>query len=79
MTGVEQLDYVQTYLSTYKGKLNTLEDAYMAVLWPKAVGKDWDYVMFTKYKTNKKGEQVEALDYKQNKGLITIPIHFQLC
>ena len=70
MTAVEQLDYVKKYLKDYKGKLNTLEDAYMAVLYPKAVGKDKDFVLFNQYKTVN-GKQVETLDYKQNSGLDT--------
>ncbi len=39
MTAVEQLCYVEYYLAERKGKLNTLTDFYLAVLWPKAVGQ----------------------------------------
>lgn len=46
MTPTEQLDYVEKYLSPFKGKLKTLEDLYMAVLWPKAIGKDSSYALF---------------------------------
>lgn len=59
MTPLEQLDYVQKYLQPFKGKLNTLEDLYMAVLWPKAVGKDGGYELF------KEGTK----RYWQNRGL----------
>lgn len=59
MSPVEQLDYVKKYLMPFKGKLDTLEDVYMAVLWPKAVGKDSDYALF------KKGTTA----YWQNRGL----------
>ena len=61
MTAVQQLDYVEKYFAPYKGKLNTVADAYMAVLWPAAVGKSMDYVLF------KKGTTA----YNQNKGLDT--------
>ncbi len=47
MSAVEQLDYVEKYFEPYKGKLITLEDVYMAILWPQAVGKEIDYVLFS--------------------------------
>jgi hypothetical protein len=45
MTSVEQLEYVRKYFIGYKGKLQTLEDVYMAILWPAAIGKPLDYVL----------------------------------
>src|SRR5262249_41244041 len=48
MTPVEQLDYVKDFLMPFKGRMNSLEDAYMAVLCQAAVGKPNDYVLFTK-------------------------------
>lgn len=39
MSSVEQLDYVKQFLLPYKGKLNNPQDAYLAVLFPKAVGQ----------------------------------------
>jgi hypothetical protein len=59
MSATEQLDYVKKYLEPFKGKLNSLEDVYMAVLWPKAVGKDSEYALF------KEGTKA----YWQNRGL----------
>lgn len=59
MTPVEQLDYVQKYLKPFKGRLKSLDDVYMAVLWPRAVGKDPDYALF------EKGTKA----YWQNRGL----------
>lgn len=61
MTAVEQLDYVEHHLGPLKGRLNNLEDAYMAVLLPSAAGKPNDYVLF------KKGTRA----YEQNSGLDT--------
>lgn len=46
MTAVEQLDYVQMYFIEYKGKLKTLADLYMAILWPAGIGQPEDYVLF---------------------------------
>ncbi len=59
MKAVEQLDYVKSYLMPYKNKLATIEDLYMAVLWPAGVGKPTDYVLF------QKGTKA----YTQNSGL----------
>jgi hypothetical protein len=49
MSSVKQLDYVKQYLLPYKGKLNSPQDAYLAVLYPKAVGQgsNPNYVVFS--------------------------------
>ncbi|MEW6737775.1 MAG: hypothetical protein AB1489_41225, partial [Acidobacteriota bacterium] len=49
MTAVDQLDYVKQYFAPYKGKLNTPEDAYLAVLYPVAVGygNDPNHIVFS--------------------------------
>jgi len=59
MSAVEQLTYVHKYLAPYRGKLNEVEDLYMSILWPRAVGKEPEYVLFTQ------GTRA----YDQNKGL----------
>lgn len=59
LTPTEQLDYVEKYLRPFKGKIKSLEDLYMAVLWPAAIGKDSSYALF------RKGTKAFA----QNKGL----------
>jgi hypothetical protein len=59
LEAVEQLDYVEKYFLPYEGRLDTLEDVYMAVLWPKAIGQPKDYVLFRK----------PAIEYSQNSGL----------
>ena len=43
---MEQLDYVRLYFVGCKGKLNTVDDLYMAILWPAGIGKSDDYVLF---------------------------------
>ena len=48
MSAVEQLDWVRMYFKPYAGRLKTLSDVYMAILWPKAIGKPEDYVLFTR-------------------------------
>ncbi|MCC7041120.1 MAG: hypothetical protein IT516_12500 [Burkholderiales bacterium] len=58
MTAVEQLAYVERYFASYAGRLATLSDAYMAVLWPKGVGQPETYPIFergsTAYAQNKR-------------------------
>ena len=58
MTAEQQLDYVAKYFKWYP-EIRTLEDIYMAILWPRAIGKPNDYVLFEK----------PARTYEQNKGL----------
>lgn len=51
MTFIQQMDVVRDYFKMRirtRGKLSTLADAYMAVLWPAAVNKPDDYVLWTK-------------------------------
>ncbi len=63
MTAEEQLDYVEEYFKPHKGKLKSIEDVYMAILWPKAVGKPSDYVLF------RKDDPKHPQYYRYNKGL----------
>ena len=58
MDAVTQLDYVEAYFKPYRNKLKTLEDVYMAILYPRAIGMPDDYVLFKKDKA-----------YFQNRGL----------
>lgn len=58
MTAEAQLDYVKKYFKPYQGKLHTLEDVYMAILYPAAIGKGADSTLF------KSGTTA----YTQNKG-----------
>lgn len=60
MTAEEQLEWVERYFRPYVGKLNSLGDCYMAVLWPKAVGQPDDYVLFS---------DGEGRAYAMNRGL----------
>jgi Transglycosylase SLT domain len=59
MSAEEQLDVVAQYFQPFRGKLMTLEDAYMAVLFPKAIGKGTGFVLFKK----------PGIQFKQNRGL----------
>lgn len=63
MSAVEQLDWVEKYFRPYKGRMKTLSDVYMAVLYPRAIGKPDDYVLFDK--------ETQPTAYRQNAGLDT--------
>jgi len=71
MTPEQQLDYVEKYLAPHKGKLGNLKDLYMAILYPAAVGKAEDTVLFTPQKTPKAYLQNAALD-TDKKGYVTV-------
>jgi hypothetical protein len=72
MTAEEQLDYVEKYFNPSRGKLKSLDDVYMAILWPAAVGKPSDYVLFAKDDSEhpKRYIQNAGLDFNQD-GIIT--------
>jgi len=59
MTPEAQLDYVEKYFASYKNQLHSLEDVYMVILWPAAVGKPNTSILFSK----------PSAAYEQNKGL----------
>jgi len=62
MTAEEQLDYVYNFFRPYTGKLHVLSDIYMRILYPVAVGKPEDYVLFSEMNRKSKA-------YVQNRGL----------
>lgn len=72
MTPVQQLDYVYLYFKPLTNKLHTLSDLYMAILWPRAVGKPDDYVLFDRNdpRSPKLYIQNAGLDYNKD-GKIT--------
>jgi len=59
MTAEEQLDFVEAHFKPFKGRMKTVEDCYMAVLLPRAVGKPNNHVLFVR----------GTVQYKQNSGL----------
>jgi hypothetical protein len=61
MSAEDQLSYVHKYFRPYRGRLRTLEDVYMAILWPLAVGKNDDYILFDVVS--------KPTTYRQNSGL----------
>lgn len=63
LTAVQQLAYVERYFTPHAGRLRSLSDHYMAILWPAAIGKPeisalWDAA-------------TRPTTYRQNAGLDT--------
>jgi hypothetical protein len=58
MTAESQLDYVKKYMMQYQGKMHTLEDVYMAILYPADIGQPASTAVFSS------GTRA----YQQNKG-----------
>jgi hypothetical protein len=48
MDAVTQLGYVEKYFKPYAHRVKSLEDLYMAILWPRAIGKSLSYVLWSK-------------------------------
>lgn len=61
MTPEYQLNYVYKYFRPYAGRLNNLGDIYMAILWPKGVGKPDSYVLWER--------GASPTTFRQNAGL----------
>jgi hypothetical protein len=61
MTAEDQMDYVEKYFSPYRNRLATIEDVYMAILWPAAIGKANSWVLFSR----------PSAQYDRNSGLDT--------
>ena len=61
MSAEDQLNWVYKYFEPWRGRLHTLSDLYMAILWPKAVGKPEHYVLWNRSRM--------PTTYRQNAGL----------
>lgn len=61
MTAEDQLNFVWRYFKPWQGKIRSLSDGYMAILWPRAVGKPEDYVLWDR--------DSRPTTYRQNAGL----------
>lgn len=46
MSAVEQLGYVERYFRPHAGRIRSLEDMYMAILWPRGIGQVLEYVLW---------------------------------
>lgn len=69
MSAEDQLNYVYRYFKPYAGRLNNLGDIYMAILWPKGVGKPDSYVLWDKGKMPTTFRQNAGLDVNKDKRI----------
>jgi hypothetical protein len=71
MSALEQLEFVERYLTSYRGRLSTLEDVYMAILMPSAVGLPPEHVLFDRdsQDANERRRAWHRRAYEQNRGL----------
>jgi hypothetical protein len=65
LTAEQQIDYVQMYMQPYTGRLNSIEDVYMAILWPAAIGRPNSTVLMSRDSSNAGNRRA----YEQNRGL----------
>jgi hypothetical protein len=70
MSPEDQINYVYKYFKSYTGRLHNLGDLYMAILWPKGVGKPDAYPLFDRRKTPTTFRQNAGLDIDKN-GVVT--------
>lgn len=63
MADVEQFEFVRKYFLPMKSKLHSVEDVYMTILWPSAVEKSSNYVLFDS------SDVAHPKRYVQNAGL----------
>lgn len=66
MTLQEQQKYVYAYLLPFKSRLKSLEDTYLAVFFPAAIGQSDDYVVGIS--PDNGGSSFQNAVYNQNKG-----------
>jgi peptidoglycan hydrolase-like protein with peptidoglycan-binding domain len=61
MTAVQQLAWVEAYFKPYRGRLKSLSDHYLAILWPAAIGRAESSVLWDR--------ATRPTTYRQNLGL----------
>lgn len=68
MTAEDQLTFVEKYFKSFTGKLHTLDDVYLAVFYPAAIGKPSEFVVFDKAGTVGCKKADPTVCYRQNAG-----------
>ena len=70
MSHLVQMDYVEIYLNTYKGRLNTSADLYMSIYFPVSVGRGPSYNIYNWYVQNKSVKSAQKY-LRDNGGIRT--------
>lgn len=69
MSPEDQLNYVYKYFRPYAGRLRNLGDVYMAILWPKGIGKPDSYVLWDAGQSPITFRQNAGLDLNHDKAI----------
>lgn len=69
MTAEDQLNYVYKYFKPYTGRLKNIGDLYMAILWPKGIGKSDEWVLWAKGEMPKTFAQNAGLDLNKDEAI----------
>lgn len=70
LSAEDQLTFVERYFAPYRGRLRTLSDHYMAILWPAAIGKDESAALWDRASRPTTYRQNAGLDLNRD-GIIT--------
>lgn len=70
MSDVQQLDYVESYFRPWRGRLVSLSDHYMAILWPKAIGRPESHALWSRARNPVTFRQNSGIDINRD-GVIT--------
>lgn len=70
MSEIEQLDWVEKYFNQYRNRIRNIDDAYMAVFWPAAIGRPGSFVLIDQTTRPNAYHQNRELDRNQD-GKIT--------
>lgn len=72
MSNVEQLYYVEKYLSPYRGRMRSLADVYLAVFFPAAIGRPDNWVLQTSRLSAQTVARFNPLFDINRDGIITV-------
>lgn len=72
MTNVQQLFYVQKYLQSYRGKINSYQDLYFAVFFPAAIGKPDNWILQASGLSASKIAQQNPIFDLNKDGIVTV-------
>lgn len=78
LSAEDQLNFVFKYFEPYAGKLKTLSDLYMAILWPAAVGKPDDYELWNAATRPTTFRQNAGLDANHDRSIVKAEVAAKL-
>lgn len=89
LDAVGQLHYVERYLEPFAGRVHDLDDMYMAILWPAAVGRPGDTILWRSgvpafaanrgLDLDRNGRITKREAARQVRALLSVGYHFDHC